>query len=74
MDKKRKQKQLLKKIDTAKNDVSAAENELEQVLSQIDVAPRAQKTTVSRVVENAFSKLREAKADLEKLETLLAPK
>jgi hypothetical protein len=70
----RKRKQLLKKIDVAKDDVDAAEGELEKVLSEISVAPRAEKTTVSKVVEEAFGKLRSAKSDLDKLQELLSKK
>ena len=65
---------LLEKIDTAKSEVAAAETQLEQLLKEISVAPRAEKMTVSRVVEDAFSKLRAAKSDLQLLEELLAPK
>jgi len=69
-----KRKRLLSKIDTAKAEVDAAEGQLEQVLKEITVAPRAEKTTVSKVVEDAFSKLRSAKSDLDLLEQLLRPK
>ena len=67
-------KRLLAKIEDAKAVVDAAEGRLEQVLSELTVAPRAEKTTVNRVVEEAFSKLRAAKSDLEGLERMLARK
>ena len=69
-----KRNRLLEKINTAKAEVDAAEGQLEQVMKEINVAPRAQKTTVSKVVEEAFSKLRAAKSDLDVLEQMLGPK
>jgi hypothetical protein len=63
---------LLGKIDQTKRDVNAAESALSALLGEMDVAPRAEKTTVSRVVEDAFGKLRSAKADLADLEKLIS--
>jgi hypothetical protein len=63
---------LLSKIDDAKRDVTAAETALTSLLAQVDVAPRAEKTTVSQVMEEAFSKLRLTKADLAELEKLIS--
>jgi hypothetical protein len=62
---------LLSKIDEAKRDVTAAETALASLLAKVDVAPRAEKTTVSQVVEEAFSKLRLTKTDLADLEKLI---
>lgn len=63
---------LLTKIDAAKRDMSAAEADLEAVLSAIKVEPRAQKTTTSAAVEDAFKKLRAARAALGELEEIVA--
>lgn len=67
----RKKQQLLEKIDRAKKDIVAAEDELTRLLSELTQAPRAQKTTVSEVVENAFTRVRSAKVDLAELEDLI---
>lgn len=65
-------RQLVERIERAKAEVDAAEGQLEQVLRELTVAPRAEKTTVSRGVESAFSKLRAVKSDLDVLEKMLA--
>jgi hypothetical protein len=61
----------LAKIAAAKEDMTGAEEALEQVLRAMQVAPRAEKTTISKVVEDAFGKLRAARANLVDLETSL---
>ncbi len=68
----KKRELLLSKIDAAKTDVSAAESVLETLLMEMRAVPRAEKTTVSQVVEAAFTKLRSAKADLADLEKLVS--
>ena len=65
-------KALLEKIAAAKVEMGAAEVDLEKVLREIRVAPRAEKTTMSDVVQKAFVELRSAKARLLELETLVA--
>jgi hypothetical protein len=59
---------LLKMIETAKRDVADAETDLARLLREIQIAPRADKTTISKVVEDAFSKLRSVKTNLLDLE------
>ncbi|WP_159396800.1 hypothetical protein [Sorangium cellulosum] len=59
------------KVVAAKRDITEAENDLEKVLRDIQVAPRADKTTISKVVEDAFTKLRAVKANLIELEALV---
>jgi hypothetical protein len=67
-----KKKLLLTKIESAKNEMSAAEDDLEVVLREIKIAPRAQKTTTSVAVEDAFKKLKAARAALGELEKIVA--
>ncbi len=62
----------LAKLEQAKRDVEAAEAQLEAVLSEIRVAPRAEKTAVSRAIECALERLRAARASLVEAETILA--
>ncbi len=64
-------KLLLSKLDAAKRDISAAETDLEKALRDLQVAPRAEKTTISKVLEDAFSKVKEARTYLTDLETLV---
>ncbi|MDP9152137.1 MAG: hypothetical protein M3O36_19605 [Myxococcota bacterium] len=59
------------RVTTAKNDMMAAEGELEKALGEIRVAPRAEKTTISAIVEAAFENLKSARAKLVELEELL---
>lgn len=66
-----KKKLLLSKIESAKTGLSDAEGDLEKVLREIRIAPRAQKTTISAVVEDAFAKLRAARATLGDLEEIV---
>lgn len=65
-------KLLLDKIEAAKRYLNAAELELDGLMGEIPAEPRAQKTTVSQVVQSMFEKLREAKSDVSQLETLLS--
>ncbi len=62
---------VLSKIESAKQEMSDAEGDLEKVLREISIAPRAQKTTISAVVETAFAKLRAARATLGDLEEIV---
>ena len=59
---------LLEKISTAKRDISEAEIELEKAIGEILVSPRAEKTTISKVVTDALTKVRAARANLDDLE------
>jgi len=67
-----KKKLALSKIESAKRDISAAEKELEQVLRDMQVMPRAEKTTISKALEDAFTKLKAARSDLSDLEKLVS--
>jgi hypothetical protein len=60
-------KEILAEIAAAKSDVMAAEQELDKLLRQIEVAARAEKTTISEAVRTAFGKLRAARQHLEKI-------
>jgi hypothetical protein len=63
---------LLTRIESAKQDISAAEEELEQAIRDLRVVPRAEKTTVSKVLEDAVAKVRAARTKLSELESLVA--
>lgn len=65
MDKKR----LLESVSKSKADITNAERELERVVREM--SPTLEKMTVSKVVGDAFDKLREAKANLIELERVL---
>jgi hypothetical protein len=67
----KKEKELmLSKIDCARDHLSAAEVDLQKLLKEMPVAPRAQKVEMSLVIEDAFAKLRLAKSGLAELELL----
>ncbi len=66
-----KDKSILEEIRVAKNDVADAEADLARLLEDIQIAPRAEKTTISDGLHNAFKKLRDARERLGKLETLI---
>lgn len=56
------------KLETARTAIGDAEKYLDQVLSEIVVVPGADTSWVSKVVKDAFTKLRLAKATLADLE------
>lgn len=60
-----------KKLAAAIEEVTAAEKDLSALLPQIRVAPRAEKTTASKRVEEALSRLRAARTDLLDLQKLV---
>jgi hypothetical protein len=60
-----------KTLASAIEEVAAAEEDLSSLLPQIRVAPRAEKTTVSKKVEDALSRLRAARTDLLELQKLV---
>lgn len=68
---KKKQKQtILTKVQIAATEVSESVNELDKLLADLKTAPRAQKTTISKIVEEAFVRLKNARValiDVEKL-------
>jgi len=63
---------LLAEMEAAERDIGAAEEDLGRMLREIKVAPRAEKTTITEVVERAFTTLRAARARLVRLEEALA--
>ena len=69
-----KDKIVLDEIRAAKNGVADAESDLARLMKAIEVAPRAEKTTISEALHDAFQKLRDAREHLGKLETLLLAK
>ena len=63
--------ELLAMISVAERELSEAEVELDSAIAQIHLAMRAEKTTVTATVEEAFAKLRRAKNTLTELEARL---
>jgi hypothetical protein len=59
-----------KKLATAIEEVTAAENALGSILRKIRTEPRAHKTTISLAVEDAFLRLRTARKNLVDLQKL----
>jgi hypothetical protein len=59
-------------LERAESEVAAAEQELVNLLSAIRVAPRAEKTSVSQIVEVALRRLRSALVSVEGAKTELA--
>jgi hypothetical protein len=59
-------------LEAAKKDVEAAEMQLETVLAEIRVAPRAEKRAVSQAIESALERLRAARAKVVAAEATLA--
>jgi hypothetical protein len=69
---KKKQKEtILTKVQVASTEVSESVNELDKLLSDLKSAPRAEKTTISKIVEEAFLRLKHARSALSDVETLL---
>jgi hypothetical protein len=69
--KKKKRSVLLAKVHSATTEVSDAAEALDALLAAIKAAPRAQKTTVSKVVEEAFARLKRARGALTDVEQIL---
>jgi hypothetical protein len=69
--KEERKKTVLAKIQTASTEVSDAASDLDKLLSELDAAPRAEKTTVSKVVAAAFSRLKGARVALSEVEKIL---
>ncbi len=55
---------LEEKISVARELIKAAEKELDVALRSVQARPRAEKTTISQVVEEALGRLRSAKDSL----------
>jgi tRNA C32,U32 (ribose-2'-O)-methylase TrmJ len=66
-----KKKLLLKNVSTTKQEIEDAERHLSLVLQELGAAPRAQKTTITGVVQTAFDRLRSARESLERLEHII---
>jgi tRNA C32,U32 (ribose-2'-O)-methylase TrmJ len=62
---------MLKSVSTSKQEIEDAKRHLSKVLQDLGAAPRAQKTTISGVVQTAFDRLRSARESLDKLEKLI---
>jgi hypothetical protein len=60
------------KLTAAIEEVTAAEAHLTTLFREIRLAPRAEKTTVSKAVEDALARLSAARASLIDLQTLVA--
>lgn len=61
----------LEQIRVAKNGVADAENDLASLLTQIEAAPRAEKTILSEALRKALQKLVNAREQLGNVETML---
>lgn len=69
----KKQKQsILAKVKLAATEVSESASNLDKLLSDLAAAPRAEKTTISQVVQDAFARLKHARAALLDVEKLVA--
>ncbi len=55
-------------IGVAKNGVAAAQSDLARVLKEMQVAPRAEKTTIGEALDSALKKLGKARERLRRLE------
>jgi hypothetical protein len=66
-----KKRRLLKNVSSSKQEIEDAERHLSLVLQKFGVAPRAQKTTITGVVQTAFDRLRSAREGLERLERII---
>jgi hypothetical protein len=64
--------QFAKRLTAAISEVGAAEQDLAELLPRIRMAPRAEKTTITKAVETALTRLRLARADLLDLQELLS--
>jgi hypothetical protein len=65
-----KEQLILGEIRAAKSAVTDAEGDLGRLLREIQAASRAEKTTISEALRNAFHKLRAAREHLGTLEKL----
>jgi hypothetical protein len=69
--KKKTKQELLIKVQTAVIEVADAASALVLLLAELKSTPRAEKTTVSKVVEAAFLRLKNARAALSDVEKIL---
>lgn len=63
---------IVPKLESAKSAIAKAEADLERAMSQVRVAPRWEKVGISAVLEVALAELREAKAELARIEAAIA--
>ena len=66
-----KKKLILKNVSVTKQEIEDAERHLSKVLQELGAAPRAEKTTITDVVQTAFARLHAAREGLERLEKLI---
>jgi hypothetical protein len=67
-----KDKIVLEEVRVAKAGVIDAESDLATLMRESEIAPRAEKTTISEALRSAFLKLRDAREHLGRLETLIS--
>jgi hypothetical protein len=65
---------LISKVHAAKQEMTEAEADIQRLLRELRAKARAEKTTISEVLETAFNKLRSARGNVEALEELIATK
>jgi hypothetical protein len=65
---------LVSKVQAAKHEMTEAEADIERLLRELRATARAEKSTISEVLEAAFNKLRSARGNVEALEELIATK
>jgi hypothetical protein len=58
----------MEEIGVARNGVANAQKDLARLLKEVQVAPRAEKTTISDVLHGALRKLHDAREHLGRLE------
>ena len=64
-------KLLLEKIVASKRDIADAEMRMTKVIREVEIAPRAEKKTISEGVAEAIDKLTSARKDLDALEKIV---
>ena len=65
-------RELLEEIARANSEIAHAADALQALLRDLELVPRAEKTTVSRVISEAFERLGRARARLAQLQDLMA--
>jgi hypothetical protein len=63
---------LAAKLESAKSAILKAEGGLETAVSEIRAAERWEKVRISQALESAFEELRHAKAELARIESMIA--
>ena len=69
--KKKKKDTILSKVETAATEVSESVSELDKLLADLKSSPRAEKTKITKIIEDAFSRLKTARVALSDVEKLL---